>query len=72
MSPNPDSTVCHGTDTGPVMFWRAPSGRIHGMKNCSANGAPHRSVEVELTDEELDSLSRNLMLCRCVRRKEPR
>jgi hypothetical protein len=37
-------------------FWRAPSGRLHAMRNCSGNGRPRDSREVTPSPDVLRSL----------------
>jgi hypothetical protein len=44
-------------------YWKAPSGRIHGMLHCSGNGRPRDTKRVKLTREQFDAAN----LCRCAR-----
>lgn len=59
-------------------FWRSPSGRIHGMKNCSGAGPASRMKRVMLTREEFDARTPNDRVplgesrCRCARWREAR
>lgn len=37
-------------------FWRAPSGRVHSLRNCSGGPGPQRMRKTELTRAEFDAL----------------
>lgn len=45
-------------DTPPATrpFWKAPSGRIHSLRSCTAGPGPRRMRPVRLTGEEFDAL----------------
>lgn len=50
------------TKTETRSFWKAPSGRLHQMKNCSG-GARDRNVAVAVTKDEFVDADR----CPCTR-----